>query len=140
MQWLGFGVLLATHILFVQWVVWQTQQVKQDTSENIEQTFSCGEYFMQKVSWLWLTFNRFFNDPYFVFKDCDGQEQRVFIACGCGATWYEITKYGRTYHENEQTHPELDRLLHVLESALRAGALQAKENSNGEMVYIVECL
>jgi len=75
-----------------------------------------------------LELNRFFNDPYFVFKDCDGQEQRVFIACGCGATGYEITKYGKIYHESEQFHPQLDTLIALLEDAVRTGALIVNTN------------
>lgn len=130
-MWLS---LLTTQQLFAQ------QNVSEETGVALEETFWCGEYFMKKVASWWLEFNRFFNDPYFIFKDCDWTEQRVFIACGCGATGYEISKYGRIYQENEKVHPQLDKLIRAVEEALRVWWLIVEENENGEIVYRVYCL
>jgi hypothetical protein len=107
--------------------------------EEIAQTLWCGKYFMDKIHSLDLSFNRFYNDPYFIFRDCDGNEQRIFIVCECGVRGYEINKYGNTYLENENNHPELDILIDRLEQSLSTGSLFITENENGELIYEVRC-
>lgn len=144
MYWLSFvRIGVAATCLLVWQSLYGQQIIEQQTIQSVKKTVSCGEYFLTKINAWWLEMNTFFNDPFFIFQDCDGVDQTVFIWCGCGETGYRIEKYGNVFFENEEDHPELDKIIQLIEQWVQHDALYSIQRPSVwwyETVYKIDCL